>query len=227
MAAPTFISFAASSSLVSTTTPKTVDVTVQRGDLIVVLGVAEGADMDLNTPTDTVNTYSAKETVDSGANTESVAKIWTAVAATSTTLTISVSRGVVGNKWGIGAEVWRNAALGTSASNGPTGGVSGTPSQAITTTVPNSAVSGVISDWNAADGTSRTWLTVNGLAITEDTYVRDSAAMSVYMGRRTDCGAVGSKTWGLSAPAGQKYSMAVVEVVGTSPPDLIVARFVQ
>jgi hypothetical protein len=226
VAAPTFISYTATSSLTTTTTPKTVTVAVQIGDVIVVLAGAEAADCDLGTPSDTVNTYTAAQTVDSANALDALARIWTATAATATTLTVSISRTGTAREWGFGVEVWRNAALGTSASNGPNGGTAGTPSQAITTTKPNSALSGVIADWNAADGTSRTWLSINGTAITEDTYARDSAAYATYAGRHPDAGAIGSKTWGLSAPGSQKYSIAVVEVYGTLS-DLTVARFVQ
>ncbi len=230
MAAPTFVSYTAVASFTTATSPKTASVAVQTGDIIVVGGVAEGADASL-TIGDTVNTYTAQETVDSAAATESVAMGWTAVAATSTTLTITVTRSGTFREYGFGVWVWRSATVGAHASNGPNGGTAGAPSQAITTTGVSSALCIAVDDWNAADGTTRTWRTVNGSAATESSYARDAAAHTVYLGYHPDAGAVGSKTCGLSAPAGQKYSMMVIEVLGPVTaaviPDVVVARFVQ
>jgi len=226
MPAPTFVSYTAVSVWTNNTTPKTVNVAVQTGDVIVVGGGCEAADIDIGPPSDGVNTYTARQTVDSNTASQSIAVIWTATAATSTTLTISVARGAAGKQFGFGVWVWRNATIGTSASNGPTGGTSGAPSQAITTTAANSALCLVSTDWNAADGTSRTWRDVNGAHV-EDSYERNSASYTIYAGHHVDAAGAGSKTVGLSAPAGQSYSIATIEILGPVLPDVTVARFAQ
>lgn len=226
MAAPVFISYTASSSFLTTTTPKTANVSVKIGDVIVVKALCEAADASISTPTDTVNAYTVRQTVDSANALDAIAMGWTAVAATETTLTISVARTGTAREYGFGVDVWRSASVGTSASNGPNGGTAGAPSQNITTTAPNSGLSIANSDWNAVDGTTRTWRTVNGSAAMEDTYARDASAYTAYVGHHLDAGVVGTKTVGLSAPAGQKYSILVIEILGIPMPELTVARFV-
>lgn len=226
MPAPVLVSYTATSTFTTTTTPKTVSVAVLVGDIIVVGGVSEAADANLSTPSDTVNTYTAQETVDSGGTNESIAMAWTSTATTATTLTISGARTGGAREYGFGVWVWRSASIGTHASNGPNGGTSGGPSQAITTGAASSGLCMAIDDWNAADGTTRTWRSVNGSAATEDSYQRDSAAHTIYLGHHLDAGVAGSKTVGVSAPSTQKYSMVVVEILGIPMPELAVARFV-
>lgn len=226
MATPIFVSYVATVFNTSTS-PKTAAVSVQTNDVIVVGGAAESGDLTIGTPSDTVNTYTSRQTVDSGASSESVVAMWTAVAASSTSLTVSVSSsGAAGKNYGFGVWVWRQASVGTSASNGPNGGTAGAPSQAITTGAASSGLSVISDDWNAVDGTSRTWRSVNGVAATEDTYARDAATHAVYAGHHLNAGVAGSATVGLSAPGGQKYSIAVVEVLGIPFPELTIARFV-
>jgi hypothetical protein len=107
--------------------------------------------------------------------------------------------------------------VGASVSNNTTG----TPSISITTTQDNSAVAVIIIDWNAADGASRTWLTVNSITPTsgnggERTYFRNASFYTVYAAYWSDVGAAGAKTVGLSAPGSQQYSIIAVEVKGAA-----------
>lgn len=215
MTAPTFVSEAETAT--NATTPKTVaSVSVQAGDIIVVRSWAEHGVATLGTPSDGTNTYTNRALVDSGTSNEAVCGIWTATAASTASITVSQSRTAGSSEeYGFNVEVWRNvSAIGNAASNGPNGGTSGTPSQAITTGAPDSALTGVICDWNAADGASRTWLSINGSAITEDHYVRNASTHTAYAGRHPNVGTAASKTFGLSAPGSQKYSIAVLELRG-------------
>jgi hypothetical protein len=98
------------------------------------------------------------------------------------------------------------------------------PSLDITTTAANSAIVVFCADWNAADGASRTWRTVNSITPTsgngyELTYFRNSSQYTVYIGYYPDAGAAGVKTVGLSAPTTMKASIVAVEVKGTSAVD--------
>jgi hypothetical protein len=92
---------------------------------------------------------------------------------------------------------------------------------ALTTTGANSAVINIVGDWNAVDGASRVWRTINSItpssgAGTEGLYLLDTGLATIYSARWTDVGAAGSKTTGLSAPTGQKYSIIAIEVLGSA-----------
>jgi hypothetical protein len=92
----------------------------------------------------------------------------------------------------------------------------GAPSLNLATTQADSAIVVANADWFALDGSSRTWRTGAGPP-TELSYARGSASYTVYAARHANAGAAGSKTVGLSAPGGQKYSLAAVEIKGSSP----------
>jgi hypothetical protein len=91
----------------------------------------------------------------------------------------------------------------------------GAPSLSITTTQANSAIAVAVIDWNAVDGSSRTWRNVNGLP-TEIHYQLVSGAVGIYIAYYPDAGAIGAKTVGLTAPGGQQYSIAAREILGTA-----------
>jgi len=94
---------------------------------------------------------------------------------------------------------------------------SGIPSAAgAASCAANSAVQCVINDWNAVDGASRGWLTINGAAESESLYYRDTINHAVYGGYRSDVGAAGAVTQGLTGPTGQRWVMVGVEIKGTT-----------
>lgn len=90
---------------------------------------------------------------------------------------------------------------------------SGTPSLNLTTTTPDSMIVVVNGDWVPVDGAARAWLT-NAGALTETTYSFTAGTVTAYGGYHASAGPVGTYAVGLSAPAGQKYSIAAVEVLG-------------
>ncbi len=107
--------------------------------------------------------------------------------------------------------------IGASAKTNVSGAA---PSLNITTTQDNSAIVVLSLDWNALT-TSLTWRTVNGITPTsgnglEVTYDTGGGNYTVYAAYYSDAGAAGSKTVGLSAPAGQKFSIMAVEVKGSA-----------
>lgn len=99
---------------------------------------------------------------------------------------------------------------------------SGAPSLSLTTTQDNSAIVVFVGDWNAINGSSRTWRTVNGFtpsAANGKELVYAGTAGSdyiVYAAYYPDAGTAGAKTVGLSAPTGQKYSVVALEVKGVA-----------
>ena len=137
----------------------------------------------------------------------------TYVATTNETLTVTITNG--GNYFG-GNVIRFSGSDGVGAS-AKAQGASGSPSVAITTTQANSAIVAICGDWNAISGTQT--FTMDGsssgwTALTD--YPGDGAHYGVAIGYIGDAGAAGSKTIAMSAPTGQKWSIAVVEVKGTA-----------
>lgn len=165
-----------------------------------------------------------------GAGTQSAAACYTGVVgATATGITVTVNRPTSNATlfWGMSATVWTaHGGVGVVFS-GNNGTGSGAPSVAATCSA-NSGVQCLINDWNAIDGTTRTWLTINGAAESESLYFRNTVNHAAYGGYRTDTGAAGSITQGLSTPSTMRWVMAGVEILGTGaaaaiPPSLVMA----
>lgn len=216
MAAPTFVAEYEVSSWSTTTSPKTVSVTTAVGDVLVLIGLEENRLGVLATPTGgTGLTWTLQQEVTATPTSDwCAAYVWTAVATTAETFTLSVARSGTAVAWGWICLRWSGSdGVGASSKTNVSGGA---PSLGLTTTAANSAICVGNSDWNAIDGASRTWRTVNGAAATEQSYFRSGTTYAAYSGRHNDAGAAGAQTVGLSAPAGQKYSIVAVEVLGTS-----------
>lgn len=225
MAAPTFVAEYETAWNVNTD-PRTISVTVATGDrLLVLLG---GENAILNAPSaptgGTGFTWTQAKLIDNNDGNNTFAVAYTATAASSQTFTLSVD--MVS-----GTGLWGYTVLRFSGSDGfgaiassPTSGsanVSGAPSISITTTQANSAIGVIHVDWNAADGTSRTWRTVNSITPTagngfERSYFFDASTYTVYSAYYPDAGAIGAKTVGLSAPTGFAGVSIAVEVKGSS-----------
>ncbi|MCH5375769.1 MAG: hypothetical protein JJ992_17495, partial [Planctomycetes bacterium] len=107
-----------------------------------------------------------------------------------------------GNTDGIGAS-------GSSAENGSA------PSLDLATTQSRSTIVVANVDWNAIDGSARSWRQApNG--INETTYAFEPGRYTVYGGYYADVGPAASNTYGLVSPTTQRYSLAAVEVLGAS-----------
>lgn len=200
----------------ATATTKVVNITVAAGDRIVVKGATEGNACTLGTPTGGSLTYTLEKSFVGASNCAVYG--WTATASGSATFDVSITSAGSVLKWGHTVEVWRNSdGIGNSSVTNSTGA----PSLALTTAADNSAISTISGDWNAADGTSRTWRTINSVTPTvgnggERVYFRNSSNYTVYGAQWPDVGAAGSKTTGLSAPSGQQYAIISIEVKGTA-----------
>lgn len=215
MAAPTFVSYGATS-FNDGTSPKSVSITTQTGDRIVVIAVAESGDSATSTaPTGNSQTFSQVASLGT-TNAHARAIAWTCTETSGTTYSVSVPRPSSSSSvvWGAGVWVWR-ASDGFGAVGAPTVG-STSNSVTLTTTQANSGLCVASSDWNAVDGTTRTRRTINSSTGTERSYFRDSSRYTVYGQDYADCGAAGSVTGGYSAPTGQASAIIAVEVKGTS-----------
>jgi len=200
----------------TTTSPKTVSITVQTGDSIVVMcpdaGALGGA---VNTaPTGGSLTYTQVASL--GASSSDARNIaWTATANASTTFSVSaVMPTSSATEWGCIVWVFRSAG-GFGAVGAPT--VNSTSNLVtFTTTGSNSAIVMSSGDWNGVDGTTRTSRTINASTGTEDLYGTDAAAYTWYGQHYADAGAAGSVSAGFSAPTAQATASIAVEILGTS-----------
>lgn len=214
--APTLVATYPSTTTFDTSTAtKDVSVTTAAGDLLVIMAISEDNAYSMSTPTGGSLTYTLRQDVSVASYTR--VTCWTAPATGSATFNVSITRATAdAARWGY--IVYRYSNHGGVGQSAKTNVSSGAPSLSITTTGANSALVVGNGDWAAADGTSRTWRSVN-VSATETLYYRNTASYTVYQAHHTDTGAAGAKTAGLSAPSGQKYSIVALEVLaagGTS-----------
>lgn len=222
MAAPTFVS-TVGIVYSSGTTPKTVSVTTATGDALVICASSEG-NPAITLPTGGTPTYTAGQ--DLGFASYAKTRLDHAITGiTSQTYTLSQTTDSGTTQWG--NTVFRFsgvASVGTAVGTNLDPGAGAGPTLNITTTGANSAIVVVCTDWNATDGASRVWRTVNSITPTaantfERTYYRDAARYVVYCAYYPDAGAAGVKTVGLSAPTAQKYTIVAIEVRGAAATD--------
>lgn len=231
---PTFVQ-KAETAWGTTTTPKsTTSFDDLVGDILVSLGGAAGGEQTAVIPTLTGETFTGLESVGTALATARADGRVATVASAGTGDVVSEAASGTTVKFGANVLTFRDSD-GVGAHSSVNGG-SGAPSRTITTTQDNSAIAVISVDWNAVDGTTRTWRTVNGITPTvgnglELTYFRDSVAYTVYVAYYSDAGTAGSKTVGLTAPVGQTYSVVAIEIKGTTavsetpPPNLSMAPY--
>lgn len=216
MAAPTFLGEVET---VSWDTAKDSEVSasfsVATNDVIVALGATEDANTTLTAMSGGGLTWTLQQSIVVASF--GTAYIWTAVATGAASMTATVTANNATGRWGYSILRF-GGSDGVGVSN--KANTSGAPTLALTTTQANSAIVVINSDWNAMDGTTRTWRTAgvtptlaNGM---ERVYFRNSVAYSAYAAYYSDAGTAAAKTVGLSAPTGQKYSIAAIEIKGSA-----------
>lgn len=207
--APTFVGEHEVSSWSTTTSTKsTSSFSVQAGDTLVAYGLTEDSSI-----TESVSGGSLTWTLRQSDLTSSYAAayVWTATATSTTSITVTFTRTAGSNRYGGNVLQFRGSSgIGASAIGHGIGG----PSLGLTTTQAHSAIVVASVDWAAIDGSSRTWRTGAG-SLTEQTYAYISGQYTVYGGYHADAGSAGAKTVGLSAPTGQGYTTAAIEVTGS------------
>lgn len=223
MSAPTFV--AAYNSDWTTVAPspfygKSVSVTTQAGDLVIVYAAAESTSLLLGTPQGNSISFTVVE--DLFAANFCPMKVWAGTDATGgTSWTLEAFGDSDFYQWGFGCAVFR-ASTGIGASDQTTAAGS-TGALGLTTTAANSAVLAFQADFFAANGASRTWRTVNSITPTsgnglETTYSFSSGVYTTYAAYYNDVGSIGANTYGASAPTPQDFSIITVEIKGTSSP---------
>lgn len=213
---PTFVAEYEVPDWTTTTSPKTVTLDTLPGDRLVLLGLTETDTGTLDTPTGNGLTYTLVQSLE--LSQYCCGYIWTATDPNGGEgWTLSVGRtGTL--QFGFTAVVFRGSdGFGASAKVNV---LSGAPSLNVVTSGHNSGIVCINGDWNTLDGSSRVWRTVNGVAPTsgnghELVYVLGNSAF--YAAKWPDAGGAGTKTVGMTAPMGQKYTILAVEVFGTTP----------
>lgn len=216
MAAPTFVAQYATAFNIDTT-PKTAmsAVSINSGDVLVGMTARENG-KDSIAPNFTENGSAAwiQQQISPILNEDWTAErvlTYTATSGESLTVTITSSD----YPWFGGNVVRFSGSDGVGESNIATG-TSGSPSVSLTTTQANSAIVVMCGDWNAVSGTQTFTNNFSGTATALTDYPGDNARYGVAMAYFADAGAIGSKTVGMSAPTGQKWTIIAVEVKGSA-----------
>lgn len=213
MPAPTFVAAYNSASYTTTDTPKTVSVTTQAGDLLVVYAGTPDSTCTVNAPSGNGISFTEQQSFFVSGNCS--VHLWTGIDSTGgTNWTLTCTRAGSTLMWGFTCVVFRN-----SAGFGATNGISnqnGSPTLSLTTAA-NSAVVAFNADW-LANGNSRTWKEVNGVTPSvgnglELTYAWDSVNYTAYGAYYNDTGSAGSNAYGLLLPSPQQYTIVLMEVL--------------
>jgi hypothetical protein len=218
MPAPTFVTKYETdwSSLVA---QQTSSVTVSANDLLVVFcvgGTWTDTGDNILTPFGGGLTYDLLQQVRIGA--EVTVGVWSAFCDSGQSFTLTSGRDPAHNSANPhGACTMQFAASAGVGASQVTSANTGAPLNALTTVGDNSAVAIFVGDWNAVDGSSRTWRTVNSVTPTagngyEVSYAFLAGLYTLYGAWWPDVGLKGSDNFGLSAPAGQKYQAVAVEI---------------
>lgn len=223
MPSPTFIA-AYSSAYNDNATPKTVSVTTQAGDIIVVYAGSENGLDTFNNPSGNSISFTLEQNIHVNTSWADAA-IWSGLDTSGgTNWTLSLSRASSSIWWGFTCLVFRDSA-GTGASTQTYTTASGSASVNLTTIQANSAVVVLSADWNIDSGSTRTWKTVNGITPSSGNGMETSftsnanyIALGAYY---SDVGSIGSKTVGYDTGMSQKYSMVALEVKGASSAPIV------
>jgi hypothetical protein len=196
----------------------TTSFTPTAGDVLVVKGSTESSISGLNTPTDTQgNTYTLR-----GFNNDANhcwAALWTAVAGSSTSMTVSVASSGGAVMWhSVTVEQWTDALLAASPAVNSTETGSGSPSTTLTTTQPLSAMSWMDADWAAQSPTGRVYDSTSAVPTEDGIHDKSAAGKYVAYYAWQTATSAGSQTFGLTSPGGQTWTLLGIEVLDIPGP---------
>ena len=217
MSAPTLVTSGATAWNTTTTPKSSSSLSVQTGDVIVFYAVAEGNSISWGTPTGGSLTYTLQQNINLGSY--CAINVWTAIATSTTSVTVSVTNSGSAIRWGVGWYVFRGSA-GVGNSN-KANNTTGTPSVSVTASGANSAMVAVNADWNAGATTGKTWATINAITPSagnglEKVATQDASHYTIYSAYWDDCGTTGAKSPGMTAPSGQQWAIIAVEILGSA-----------
>lgn len=191
----------------STTPKETEELTVQAGDRLVAFGISEANSVAVAISGGL--TWTQQKKFNTANNV--FLSLWTATAGEAKSFKVKFTReGGTTQHYGGAVQVWRKASgFGVIAGSTNT---EGAPSLAMTTERSGSAIAMCVGDWNAKTGAA-TYRAGAG-AFTEKNHIEDSGFYTIYGGFYAEAGAKGEYTVGMTAPSGQKYTIAAIEVMG-------------
>jgi hypothetical protein len=151
------------------TATKTLTVTTQPGDYLVVYGGGENSGMTLTTPTGNSVSFTLQKSV--VVSTRATAYIWSGIDSTGGTNWTLTCTSPGGNKWGFSCLVFRGiAGIGASASSNAAASTGVYPQLSLNTTGNSSSLVVFVSDYNAIEsninGYIHHWQAINGTAPT-------------------------------------------------------------
>lgn len=187
--------------------PITQSVTTEDGDLLIIFAASETQALEIDSISGGSLTYTPLEEVDVASNCHVYA--WSAAVTTGATFTLSVGVTGAGSVTVTVLRYQRHNGVGAVTKTNSTG----SPSLGITTTEDGSSIAYICADWNAVDGSGRTYRQINSLDPYEAEYLFDAGAATFYVGHHEMVGTAGSKTVGLSNPGSQTYAMIAVEIL--------------
>ena len=184
---------------------------VSVGDVVVVKLQTWDATIAAGTPSGGSQTYTSRAII-APAGFASYGRIYTAVmaAGVASSFTVTIGAPAAGCYHNVLVERWTSAQLaGTPATNTASYVSASAPSSTITTVGTGSVVSFLIGDAQSIDPATDAYLSS---AISEQLYDYHTAGDGVYRFARQTAAVAGSQTYGMSAPATQKWVMAAIEI---------------
>lgn len=212
MAAPTFVAERGPAVWNNSTSPKASSAfTPASGDVLVGVALAENSTPQVNL-TGGGLTWTVQQSI--AVSNYCFAQAATAIGTGGSVTGSFAEAATSANYWG--ADLLQFSGSDGVGASAKTNVASGAPSLDITTTQDNSAIVVIVGDWAEVDGSSRVWRTVNGSGPTELAYAQLAGRYVAYAAYYADAGTAGVKTVGISSPAGMKYSIIAVEVLGSA-----------
>jgi hypothetical protein len=138
---------------------------------------------------------------------------WAYIAPSNENMTVSFARSAGGSGYYGGNVIRFSGSSGIGNSNVATGD-SENPLVSLVTTQDNSTIVVVTSDWRAVQGSQSFTNNFGGTPVVLSGYLGDNARYGVAITYFANVGAAGSKTVGMSAPTGQKWTIIAIEVKG-------------
>jgi hypothetical protein len=190
----------------TTTSVVTASFTPPSGAVIVAkAATADSATLAVSSITSSGPTMTSR--VSNAAGSHCAVAIYTGIGA-GAAITVTANFTGTGAQRALVVEVWTSAQLAaTPATHQLASSATGAPSDTITTTGTGSVVSWLNPDWSAIDGTSRTYRS----SATETGYHFLTGFFTVYNAYQAAASA-GSQTYGLTAPTGQTWNLAAIEI---------------
>ena len=172
------------------------------GALLVLATTADAVVSDCSVSSSPALTWTKR--VDAGAVNSDNAEIWTAVYSAGGSITVTSNWGAENSQASVcyvvlNAEPTLGGAFGTAV-------LQPAPSVTVTTTRENSIIFGCTADWRAINGATRTLRD----AATERLYFRDGNYTTYHYTKAA--ATIGAYTEGVSLPAGQQASTALLEI---------------